>query len=590
MAKKVKLNKEQQIQANKEDMQYIHIDFITPIGINPRQYFDENALQELAESIKQVGIIQPVVVRKIPNVQNAYSIICGERRYRAAKLAGLEQIPAYIRECTDEEALDISLTENLQREDMTDLEIAEAVKLMIEAKGMDINTIVVKLGKSEKFVRDRYQLNNLIDDFKKMLSEDMLNIGKAVFLASYPADLQELIHQDHFVSENWQYWAELSLRKFESHLDNKYNSNLDKAQFDTAECQTCPFNSSFGRLFSDNTARCLNKSCYAGKNEFAKLKAISDVIEDNPALPVIRGAYIDSSVERKLDENNIELSQGNAEYYPDEPDKPEEPQKDDFTDEETGEFDEAEYDEAMEEYHQECEDYKEAMQDYASEVVEIETKLTTGEYQPCLVLSGTSVEKGYLTSTDETAAQAGEETASEAKEIAKLNAKLDREQELKVEKTIKDLKEQVFKSSIDFTRDAVKLEQDILFYYLLSSLTREHNKQFFGEAYPGDKAKFDFIVNMKPEQRTVIIRDYILSNLKQSAFNSHSVSSQLFLEFSKYHFEKETADIEKTHQDVFLRRKAKIEEKLGELGVNVLKEDKLAQEEPEEELQEQEQE
>ncbi|MDR2956332.1 MAG: ParB/RepB/Spo0J family partition protein, partial [Prevotella sp.] len=110
MAKKVKPNKGQEQlepQANKADMQYIHIDFITPTGINPRQYFDENALQELAESIKQVGIIQPIVARKIPNVENTYSIICGERRYRAAKLAGLEQIPAYIRECTDEEALDI---------------------------------------------------------------------------------------------------------------------------------------------------------------------------------------------------------------------------------------------------------------------------------------------------------------------------------------------------------------------------------------------------------------------------------------------------------------------------------------------------
>jgi ParB family chromosome partitioning protein len=596
MAKKVKPNKgqeQEQPRASKADMQYIHIDFITPVGINPRQYFDENALQELAESIKQVGIIQPIVARKIPNAENTYSIICGERRYRAAKLAGLEQIPAYIRECTDEEALDIALTENLQREDMTDLEVAEAVQTMIDLKKMDIRAIIVKLGKSEKFVRDRYRLNNLIDDFKKMLSEDTLNIGKAVFLASYPQDLQELIHKDHFANENWQYWAELSLKKFESHLDNNYNSNLDKAQFDTAECQSCPFNSSFGRLFSDDTARCLKKSCYTGKNEFAKLKAISDVIEDNPALPVIKGTYIDSSVERKLDAINIELSQGQAEYYPDEPDKPEEPQRDDFTDEETGEFNETDYVEAIEEYRQECEDYKEAMQDYANEVLEIETKLTNGEYRPCLVLSGTSVEKGYLTGADEATAQAGEETDNEAKEIGKLNAKLNREQELKVEKTIKDLKEQVFKGSIDFTKDAVKLEQDILFFYLLSELTREHNKQFFGESYPTDKAKFDFIMDMKPEQRTVIIRDYVLSNLKQYAFNSHSVSSQLFLEFSKYHFEKETADIEKTHQDVFLRRKAKIEEKLRELGVDVLKEETDAgqvQEEPEEELQEQEQE
>lgn len=596
MTRKIKPSKGQEqpkVQANKTDMQYIHIDFITPVGINPRRYFDEKSLQELAESIKQVGIIQPVTVRKMQNTDNVYSIICGERRYRAAKLAGLEQIPAYIRECTDEEALDIALTENLQREDMTELETAEAVKTMVEIKHMDIQTISMKLGKSEKYVRDRYQLNNLIDDFKKMLSEDTLNIGKAVFLASYPQDLQQLIHKDHFVNENWQYWAELPLKKFESHLDNKYNSNLDKAQFDTSECQGCPFNSSFGRLFSDDTARCLKKPCYTGKNEAAKFKAISDVIEDNPALPVIKGTYIDSSVERELGANNIELSTGKADYYPAEPDKPEQPKREDFTDEETGEFNQADYDEAIEEYNQECEDYKEALQDYANEVLEIETKLANGEYQPCLILHSASIEKGYITGADEVTTQATEETTSEAKEIEKLNAKLGREQELKVEKTIKDLKEQVFKGSTDFTKDAVKLEQDILFYYLLSELTSEHKKQFFGEAYPSDKVKFDFVVSMTPEQRTAIIRDFILSKLKEYAFNSHSVSSQLFLEFSKYHFEKETAGIEKTHQDVFLRRKAKIEEKLNALGVNILKEESgtgEAQAEPEEEYQEQEQE
>lgn len=547
MTRKIKPSKGQEqpkVQANKTDMQYIHIDSITPVGINPRRYFDEKSLQELAESIKQVGIIQPVTVRKMQNTDNVYSIICGERRYRAAKLAGLEQIPAYIRECTDEEALDIALTENLQREDMTELETAEAVKTMVEIKHMDIQTISMKLGKSEKYVRDRYQLNNLIDDFKKMLSEDTLNIGKAVFLASYPQDLQQLIHKDHFVNENWQYWAELPLKKFESHLDNKYNSNLDKAQFDTAECQGCPFNSSFGRLFSDDTPRCLKKPCYTGKNEASKFKAISDVIEDNPALPVIKGTYIDSSVERELDANNIELSTGKADYYPAEPDKPEQPKREDFTDEETGEFNQADYDEAIEEYNQECEDYKEALQDYANEVLEIETKLANGEYQPCLILHSASIEKGYITGADEVTTQATEETTSEAKEIEKLNAKLGREQELKVEKTIKDLKEQVFKGSTDFTKDAVKLEQDILFYYLLSELTSEHKKQFFGEAYPSDKVKFDFVVSMTPEQRTAIIRDFILSKLKQYAFNSHSVSSQLFLEFSKYHFEKETAGMD----------------------------------------------
>lgn len=591
--KKLKTNTEEQSQQIQAESLIIDIENLLTGG-NPRQYFDEKALGELTESIKQVGIIQPITVRKMPDTENMYSIIAGERRYRAAKLAGLKQMPAYLRECTDEEALDIALTENLQREDMTDLETAEAVKIMIEVKRFDIKTIAVKLGKSEKFVRDRYQLNNLIDDFKKMLSENSINIGKAVFLASYPQDLQEQIFKDHFTNENWNYWAELSLSKFENHLDNRYNSNLDNAVFDKTDCAACQFNSSFGRLFSDETARCLNKPCYTNKQDDAKFKKIADVIEENPTLPIIRKYHVSDWVLRKLDENNFELAEESGKYMqmPDEPEKPEKPKEEDCADEETGELDQEWFDNEMEEYEQDLKDYEEACADYTKEVIEFEENLKSGKYQHCLILSGTDIQKGYI-SVDDADNENDTDISSEDKEISKLNAKLEREQQLKVEKSIKDLKEQVYKGSIDFTKDAVKLEQDILFYYLLSELTYDHREQFFGEKYATDKVKFDFVVNMTPEQRTIIIRDYILSNLKQYAFNSTSVASQLFLEFSKYHFEKETADIEQVHQTVFLKRKSRIEQKLKELGVNILTESvetDTVSEAPEEEFQEHEQE
>ncbi|MDR3059915.1 MAG: ParB/RepB/Spo0J family partition protein [Prevotella sp.] len=579
MAKKKANIKEEQSQIQSEIVN-INIDNLL-VGGNPRKYFNEKALLELAESIKQVGIIQPIVVRETRNAENMYSIIAGERRYRAAKLAGLQQMPACIRECTTEEALDIALSENLQREDMTELETAETIMTMIELKKLDIYSIAVKLGKSEKYVRDRYQLNNLTEDFKNMLSDDLLNIGKAIFITSYPQDLQDLIYKDHFSNEHWNYWAELSLKKFESHLDNRYNSNLDKAEFDTQECKECPFNSSFGQLFSDDTARCLKKSCYSDKQENSKFSKIAEVIEENPSAPLYRQNYVSDWVVKKIEENGFEFSEGNARYFPTEPEKPEAPKEEDFADEETAEIDQNEFNQAMEEYEQECKDYEEDLKEYVNDVLEIENKLKSGEYETCLILSNSSVSKGYAIPDTETGT---DDIDTDKQEIGKLQTKLSREQELKVEKSVKDLKEQVFKGSIDFTKPAIKLEQDILFYFLLSDLTREHEELFFGEKYAADKIKFDFIVNMSPEQRTVIIRDYVLSNLKSHAFNSHSVATQLFLEFSKYHFEKETADIEKTHQDVFIRRKGKIDEKLKALGINVLADvnDTELAEEPEE--------
>ncbi|MDH6311049.1 ParB family chromosome partitioning protein [Dysgonomonas sp. PFB1-18] len=593
MAKKNQNKKQIQqapIQKTQLETVYINIENLL-VGGNPRQYFDEKALNELAESIKQIGIIQPISVRKTPNTENMYSIIAGERRYRAAKLAGLQEMPAYIRECTSEEALDIALTENLQREDMTDLETAEAVKTMIEVKQFDVKSVAVKLGKSEKFVRDRYQLNNLIDDFKKMLSESSINIGKAVFLASYPQDLQDQIFNDHFTNENWNYWAELSLSKFENHLDNRYNSNLDKAVFDTKDCTGCQFNSSFGRLFSDETARCLNKPCYANKQDDANFQKIANVIDDNPTLPIIRRYHVSDWVLKKFDDNNYEIAEdsGTSFQMPEEPEKPEKPKEEDCRDEETGEVNQEWFAADMEEYEQDLKDYEEACTEYAKEVIEFEENVKSGKYQPCLILNGTNIQKGYM-SFDEADNESNTDISSEDKEISKLRDKLAREQELKVEKSIKDIKDQIFKGNIDFTKDAIKLENDILFYYLLSELSNEHRKQYFGEPYAKDKVKLDFVVSMTPEQRTVIIRDFILSKLKEYAFNSHSVSSQLFLEFSKYHFENETAEIEKVHQNVFIKRKARIEQKLKELGVNILKDADQTEEQPEEELQEQEQE
>ena len=572
MATKAKTNKKQQIQQQeqKTEMQCILIENIST-GNNPRQYFDDKFLLELAESIKQVGIIQPITVRTAKKA-NTYSIICGERRYRAAKIAGLEQMPAYIRECTDDEALDLALTENLQREDMSDIEIAEAIKIMLETKKMDMQAIAVKLGKSVKFVRDRNSLNNLIDSFKSMLLNEVINIGKAVFLAAYPQDLQELIYKDHFVNENYQYWVELSVRKMQTFLDNQYNSNLDKAEFDTTPCKDCLFNSSFGTLFADDTARCLKKQCFSEKSEAYRLNRFTAIIEDNPTLPICKYGYVSDWLNKAVEQGGFEISKEEAEYYPEEPEKPEEPKKEDFTDEETGELDAENFDEAISEFEQEQKDYEEAVQDYVKESLEIEAKLQSGEYKPCFILNGSNIDKGYIDTTVMSEEQ-GEETTedtTESREIKKLHEKLKREQELKVEKTITDLKQQVFKGSVDFTKDAVKLEQDILFYFLLSDLTTEHKKALFGEDYPKDKEKFDFVVSMSPEQRTIIIRDYILSNLKQYAYNSYSVSSQLFLEFAKLHFEQETIDIERKHQEVFLRRKDKIEEKLKVLGVEIM--------------------
>lgn len=125
-------------------------DLIEPSNYNARKTFDSEALKELAQSISVHGLIQPITVRHKGEKGEHYEIICGERRFRACRMLNLPEIPAIVREVSDEQAYDLSITENLQREDVPPMEAAEAYKRLIDTKWYDIATLALQFGKSEK--------------------------------------------------------------------------------------------------------------------------------------------------------------------------------------------------------------------------------------------------------------------------------------------------------------------------------------------------------------------------------------------------------------------------------------------------------
>lgn len=168
----------------------ISLSLIDRNSFNPRKVFNEEALEELALSIKGKGVIQPIVVRP---VGNRYEIVCGERRFRASLIAGMENIPACIKELSDDEAEEYAITENLQRKDVSPLEEAEAFSKLVSGGKYDINSLAIKFGKSEAFIRGRLKLVNLIMEFRNMLEKDAINIGVAGVLACYPNDLQNKV-------------------------------------------------------------------------------------------------------------------------------------------------------------------------------------------------------------------------------------------------------------------------------------------------------------------------------------------------------------------------------------------------------------
>ena len=132
---------------------------IQPSSFNPRKHFDEANLYELAESIKQQGVLQPITVRPIAETDR-YEIVFGERRYRASVMVEMEDIPAIVSELTDEAAEEMAITENLQRKDVTPIEEANAYQKLIENGRHTVQTLAVLFGKNENYIRTRLKFPN----------------------------------------------------------------------------------------------------------------------------------------------------------------------------------------------------------------------------------------------------------------------------------------------------------------------------------------------------------------------------------------------------------------------------------------------
>jgi ParB family chromosome partitioning protein len=157
----------------------IAIDRIVPNPKQPRRTFREEELQELAESIRTKGVLQPILVRPDPSNGDMFEIIAGERRWRAARRAGLAAIPAVVRPMDDRETLEIAIIENVQREDLNPVEEAEAYKALIERFGRTQESVATQVGKSREHVSNTLRLLNLPDDVREQVREGKLSAGHA---------------------------------------------------------------------------------------------------------------------------------------------------------------------------------------------------------------------------------------------------------------------------------------------------------------------------------------------------------------------------------------------------------------------------
>lgn len=167
----------------------LRLNDIDPNEEQPRRDFNLDSINELSRSIQEHGVVQPIIVKP---QGGRYTIIAGERRWRAARLAGLERIPVIIRQMDDKEMLEIALIENLQREDLNPMEEAEGISSLIESYGLTQEQVAQRLGKSRPAISNSLRLLNLPKEVRKLLIEDKITTGHARALLTLDSDKKKV--------------------------------------------------------------------------------------------------------------------------------------------------------------------------------------------------------------------------------------------------------------------------------------------------------------------------------------------------------------------------------------------------------------
>jgi ParB family chromosome partitioning protein len=352
---------------HKTEHKDVPIDRVEFSPLNYRKYFSEAALQEFADELKHHGIISPLTLR--PIATNRYELVVGERRLRAAKLAGLLTIPACVVNFTDEQVIEIQLSENLQRENPHPMDEAKGIGQM-QQHGKTIDEIAVRLGRSKQFVYGRLKLLSLTDSFQEMLYAGSITLQDALQIATVSSASQAEFFNDR--CSDWKKSKNFQLYDLGRYL-NQYRYDLKHAPFNTKDkklapevgaCTTCPSNSAtLKTLFPEyaKQAVCSNKECYTNKCKVYFIKALTGAIYTYQPTALLYDNRL-----TEMDEQVIALAQGACELprYNHHDisviQKPEPPDKDNYTYDD--ELDEDEFDEALKAYNAEFDEYTHEME------------------------------------------------------------------------------------------------------------------------------------------------------------------------------------------------------------------------------------
>lgn len=525
----------------------LDITTVHPSADNHRKTFNDASLQELAESIREVGVLQAIAVR--PHTARGYEIIYGERRYRASLLAGAKTIKATIyNNITDDEAEDMSLSENLQREEVRPTEEAKAFKRLLEKGRYDMYSLVSRFGRSEKYIYTRLKLNELYQPIGELLDNETITISIAEEISTYEPNIQKDVYEKHLKENSRDNWAGYTLKLFKKYFEEYYTTDLEQYKFDKTECKACVHNTANYNLFAEHNGcgHCTNRKCLDTKNAAFVAKETEKLLKSDPKLVIARPYYggMNETALQKLDKKGHEIKELNytvsAQSFPK---APEAPRQEQFS--------------KPKEYEQAVQTFEQKNEEYARKVEELNRKKEAGRIKTYVKVGQTEPELCYVEINKKKTSPVTIETLQERDKRLK---------QLSIEKIVADTKKVVREN--DYPESPfTQYEDGMMYFIMLTKLQRKHYPLCGIKDQPirlDEKQRMKIVAKLTDAQKAVIKRDFINHFLCEDAYGDNS-ASKLLRDFANMHFPDQYGLAKATHEEEYQKRHERLDERIKEM-------------------------
>ncbi len=559
-------------------IEHIPLDKIVDSPYNDRTEFDQEKLEELAQSLRSMGVMMPILVRPKGEM---YERIYGERRYRAAQLAELKTIPAYVKELDDKEAQELSTAENFFREDLTPLEVATALERYIK-RGYTVEDIVATFGFRKTSVRLALKLNDLLPALKELLKERHISLGIARELMQYPKNIQKEVYENHFADESsGQSWRQITVEKFRKIMKEAYTNDLNVYAFDKTDCANCENNTNCSMLFPEenDAGRCTKTSCLLKRN---KEYIVEKVNKEAFAIKNSIIAYDDTALQEVVEEigdmgYEVFSLDSIDDIFLDPGAEPIAPNREDYEEE-------SDFMDAVSKHDQELTEYVETRQQFEKDLKDgiLQTVIVVKRFDIFYIYRFTPKEEESIVPV-QTEIAAGEESTGEPAEktVKEINAplisslqerltniayKLNRNAVQRKEKLV-DQTKYLFRHKTIKTPVLSKNEEGIFYTVLMDQVRPEHYTLLGlkkGQAAITEENKKKVAAKLTPKRKAIIMRDYMVSQVLAKA-SGESLESEMLLDLAGEHFPDDLKQIEEEVDKSFVSKDSKLEEEMEKL-------------------------